>query len=162
MKAALLIVDMQKGCYVAKSKDSIKSAIGQINETSRFFRENGHPVVVIQDVSVGKGPGSKKFEVLDEVETSQNDISIHKKELNAFWQTELDGILKEMKIDFLVISGYSVDYCVLSTFFGACERGYNAVLLQHGVAGSDENGVKNIQYLRPVISHNALEYFLKA
>jgi nicotinamidase-related amidase len=160
MRAALLIVDMQKGCMVNSSKDSMKRALEYINYTSGLFRKNGQPVVLIQDVGVGGGPGSPEFELLDEIDVSAQDIVLHKSQCNAFWDTELDGILKAKGIGFVVVSGFSAEYCVLFTYNGACERGYCTALLQHGIAGSDMKDVNNVQLKRSVISHEVLEYFL--
>jgi nicotinamidase-related amidase len=79
---------------------------------------------------------------------------------NAFWETELDTILKREGVDCLIISGFAVEHCVLFTYNGAIERGYHAFLLQHGLAGMEEDEIKRIQLLRYVISYNAIEYFL--
>jgi nicotinamidase-related amidase len=119
-------------------------------------------VIIVQDIEVGAGPGSPEFTLLDELEVSESDVIVHKSYCNAFWQTELDRILKEKDTGFLVISGFAAEHCILFTYNGARERGYNAVLLQHGIAGYDMNEVKAIQLLRPVISCQALEYFLKS
>lgn len=161
MKSALLIVDMQKGCKGETSKESMESALEYINHMSRVFRENKQLIVLIQDVEVGGGQGSVEFELLDEVEVSNQDIVIHKKHCNAFWETELDKILKENGVEFVAVCGFAAEYCVLFTYNGACERGYCTALLQHGIASADMNEVKTIQVKRPVISHEALEYFLK-
>lgn len=162
MKAALLIIDMQKGCLEPGSEDSLYGAAETINRTSRFFRELGYPVFVVQDKNVGEGPGSTPFEVLEAVETCPSDISIHKTQLNAFWQTELESLLREKGVEFLVLSGFSAGYCVLATYNGACERGFTPVLLQNGIAASEKAEADNVQLSRPVISHKALTYLLKA
>lgn len=162
MKSALLIVDMQKGCKDQASKDSMDSATEYINYMSRVFRENNQPVVLIQDVEVGGGPGSSEFELLDEIEVSDRDIVIHKNYCNAFWKTELEKTLYDNGVEFVVVCGYSAEYCVLFTYNGGRERGFRTVLLQHGIASGDMNEVKSMQLKRPVISHEALEHFLKA
>ncbi len=161
MKAALLIVDMQKGCKENGSKDTMERATEYINYTSHFFREYGQTVVVIQDLSVGEGPASKDFEVLEEIEVADTDIVVHKHQCNAFFGTDLDQILKKKEIELVVVCGYHAENCVLFTYNGARELGYTAVILQNGIAGSNDMDVQNVQLKRPVVSHTVLELIVK-
>lgn len=161
MKAALLIVDMQKGCKGNTTKDTMESATEYINHTSDLFRKSGQTVVVIQDICVGEGPGSEEFEVLDEIIVAKEDIVVHKYHCNAFCDTTLNQTLKEKEIGLVVVCGFHADHCVLFTYNGACEQGYTAAILQHGIAGSGIEDVQNMQLKRPVVSHEVLEYMLK-
>lgn len=159
-KIALLVIDMQKGCKEdTPCKNEFDTAVLYINEAARIFRERNLPVIMVQDMEVGGGPGSEAFEVVEAIDKSDTDIMVHKKHCNSFWETNLDEILKEKGIEFVVISGFAAEYCVLFTYNGAAERGYEAALLQNGVAGFDLEEIKKIQLLRPVISLGALEYF---
>lgn len=159
-KVALLVIDMQKKCKEGTScKKSFEKAVEYINEISQFFRKKNYPVVIIRDVESG-GPETEGFNCVDELEVSDKDLFVNKIYSNAFWETELDSILKSEGIDGLIISGFSVEQCVLFTYNGALERGYHSFLLQNGVAGFDEDEVKRIQSLRSVICYEALEYFL--
>ncbi|MFO7539566.1 MAG: isochorismatase family protein, partial [Chloroflexota bacterium] len=54
---------------------------------------------------------------------------------NAFWETELDALLQSDGVDFVVVSGYVAEFCVLSTGRGALERGYRSAILADGIAG---------------------------
>ena len=160
-KVALLVIDMQKNCKEATScKESFEKAVEYINEISQYFRKNKYPVVIIQDVEAG-GPETVGFKCVEELVVSGNDFFVHKTYSNAFWKTELDTILKTEGVDCIVISGFAVEHCVLFTYNGAIERGYNTFLLQNGVAGFDDEEIKRIQLLRAVINYEAIEYFLK-
>lgn len=161
MKVAFIIIDMQKGCLEdTKHKDIFNRAVDYINETSAMFREAYQPVIVIQDVEVGNGPGSEGFELVDELMVCGSDSTLYKQYCNAFWETELDNILREMNVGFVVVSGFAAEHCVLFTYNGAVERNYQAALLQNGIAGFDEVAVKETLLLRPVVSYQALSYFL--
>lgn len=160
-KVALLIIDMQNNCKEATPcKVSFEKSIDYINEISQYFRNKKHPVVIIQDVESG-GSETVGFKCVDELIVSDNDFFVHKTYSNAFWETELDTILKSEGVDCIVISGFAVEHCVLFTYNGGIERGYNTFLLQNGIAGFDDNEIKRIQSLRSVVSYEALEYFLK-
>ena len=160
-KPAFLIVDMQKNCQEsASSQASFSTALWYINTVGDLFRKRSLPVVIIQDLEDG-GPGTEGFDCVEELKIESGDFHIHKLFSNAFWQTELDAILKANDVDFVIIAGFAAEHCVLFSFNGARERGYKAVLLQNGIAGLDEDEVKRIQLLRPVINFRALEYFIK-
>jgi nicotinamidase-related amidase len=160
-KVALLVIDMQKNCKEATScKASFEKAVEYINEISQYFRQRKQPVVIIQDVEA-EGPETEGFKCVEELVVSDDDFFVHKTYCNAFWETELDNILKNEGVDCIIISGFAVEHCVLFTYNGAIERGYNTFLLQNGVAGFDDDEIKRIYSLRPVICYEALEYFLK-
>jgi nicotinamidase-related amidase len=160
-KVALLVIDMQKNCKEATScKASFEKAVEYINEISQYFRQRKQPVVIIQDVEA-EGPETEGFKCVEELVVSDDDFFVHKTYCNAFWETELDNILKNKGVDCIIISGFAVEHCVLFTYNGAIERGYNTFLLQNGVAGFDDDEIKHIYSLRPVICYEALEYFLK-
>lgn len=161
MKSAFLIIDMQNGCReFCKCQKEFDGAVEYINETANLFRKNGLPVIKVLDVEVGNGPGTYEFEFIDSINTDENDIIVHKEYNNAFFKTELNDKLKELEVDFLVISGFAAEYCVLFSYNGAKEMGYGASLLQNGIAGVEYEEVKKIQLLRSVVSLDALEYLL--
>jgi nicotinamidase-related amidase len=160
-KVALLVIDMQKNCKEATScKVAFEKAVEYINEISEYFRKKNHPVVIIQDLEAG-GAETEGFKCVEELIVSDNDFFVHKTYNNAFWETELHTILKNEGVDCVVISGFAVEHCVLFTYNGAIERGYNTFLLQNAMAGFDDEEIKRIPSLRSVISYEALEYFLK-
>lgn len=159
-KVALLIIDMQKKCKEATTcKAAFDKAVEYINEISQYFRSKKYPVVVIQDAEDG-GVEAEGFKCVEELVISDEDFFVHKTFCNAFWETKLDTILKNEGVDCIIISGFAAEHCVLFTYNGGIERGYNAFLLQNGIAGFDENEIKRIQLLRSVISYDAIEYFL--
>jgi nicotinamidase-related amidase len=163
MDIAFLIIDMQNGCREGsgcKEKEAFDEAVEHINEAARMFREKGAPVVIVQDREVGGGPGSREFEVVQAINRADTDVVVHKDFCNSFWRTELESILREKGIRFVVVSGFAAEYCVLFTYNGAVERGFGASLLQKGFAGATEEGIRAAQLLRPVVSLQALEYML--
>lgn len=160
-KVALLIVDMQINCKESTScTASFERAVEYINEVSEYFRDRNLPVVIIKDIEAG-GPGTDGFECVDELIVSQGDIQVCKSYCNAFWETELDDVLKAEGVDAVIVCGFAAEHCLLFTYNGARERGYKSFLLQNGIAGFDDDEIRRMQLLRPVISYDALEYFLK-
>ncbi len=153
MSAALLIIDMLENFSdMKKCNDSIDKSIAYINATSNLFRQKKLPVVLVKPEQYP----SEAYNPLEGLQIDESDIIIKKSKMNAFFKTELDSILKELGVDFVVISGMAAEYCVVFTYNGALECGYSAAILQNAVASSDINEVKNIQLLRPVISVESL------
>ncbi|MBW6410120.1 cysteine hydrolase family protein [Clostridium weizhouense] len=162
MKLAFLIIDMQKGCRdFCKCQREFDETVEYINEAASIFREKGYPVVRVSDIEVDGGPGSENFEFVDSIVTDENDIIIYKEYNNAFFNTKLHDKLQELGVEFVVISGFAAEYCLLFSYNGAKEMGYGVSLLQNGVAGIDYEEVKKMQLIRPVVSLEALEYLLK-
>ncbi len=161
MSIALLIIDMQKAFIeIEKCSESINDALEYINETSRMFRAADKPVIIIQDEEAGEGHDSHGFNLMDELDVEDTDFRISKLHSNSFWETDLDKLLKELKVEFLVISGFAAEYCVVFTYNGAVERRFNASILQHGIAGFNHDQVRETQYIRPIISIETIEYIL--
>jgi nicotinamidase-related amidase len=161
MKAALLVIDMQNECYEeCKCKDAFNESMETINAAARLFREKGLPVVMVQDTRVAQGPGSAGFNVVQGIVQDEKDISLYKGYRNAFWKTDLEGILREQGVGFVVVSGFAAEYCVLFTYNGAIERGFKVSILQNGVGAYGAEEIGRMQLLRPVVSLEALEALL--
>ncbi len=137
MKAALLIIDMQKRpCremeYVQAHIDfTIKFTNWAIN----LFRSKGLPVVRVYHKSEydGNVPGNPEFEFVDSLKLSDTDISIIKTRGSAFDRTELDEILKSQGIDTVILTGLVAEYCILRTYYDAENKGYSPVILQKAI-----------------------------
>ncbi|QVK20534.1 isochorismatase family protein [Mycoplasmatota bacterium] len=154
MSIAFLIVDMQKAYEKNRAfQSSIGDALESINHTSKIFRKNNLPVVIVQHEETGP-----EYEVMDSLVVSPTDILVNKKYSNAFWKTDLKEILVGMGVEYLVISGLAAEYCVLATYNGALERGFKTSMLQNGLAGYSEDQITAMHRFRSIISISALEY----
>lgn len=57
-------------------------------------------------------PGTKGAEIVDELTPLPNETILRKLRFSAFFQTELDMILRRLKIDTLLIAGTQYPNCV--------------------------------------------------
>jgi ureidoacrylate peracid hydrolase len=57
------------------------------------------------------------------------DVVIYKHRFSGFYQTDLDGILKKLKVNHLIFTGCTTSVCVESTLRDAMYRDYLCVLL---------------------------------
>jgi nicotinamidase-related amidase len=71
--------------------------------------------------------GSKWCDFMVDVE--ENDLTVDtKKRLSAFYPTDLEFLLRNMKKNTIVITGLMTDCCVLNTSFDGSNRGFNVLV----------------------------------
>lgn len=155
---ALIIIDMQEG-YIGHKRDTgnFSDVVEYINHVASLFRKEGRPVIFIRDLSDGEG---EAFLTIAELTMAEQDHEIIKYHNNSFWETGLDKLLKELKVDFLVLAGSAVEYCVTATYFGAKERGYETAILQDGVLAATPEGYEAMLKTRPLLAYPPLKYML--
>ena len=69
-------------------------------------------------------------DILPELAPKAGDIVLYKHRFSGFYQTELDTILKQLGIKYLVVTGCTTSVCVESTIRDAMFRDYTCVLLE--------------------------------
>lgn len=72
--------------------------------------------------------GSWGAEIISELGALDSDIHVIKRRYSAFFQTDLDLTLKDMKIEQLIVFGVVTNICVRSTVHDAFFIGYDAVV----------------------------------
>ena len=162
MKIALLVVDLQKQFFgIPKCRPFLDDALEHVNETIKLFRNASLPIIFIQDEEAGDGPGSEGYELYEKLLKKDTDMYLSKLYSNAFWKTDLEARLKQLKVGFLVICGFAAGHCVNFTYNGARERGFSACILQHGIAGFSKAAINFVHNDSPLISYEALKYLVK-
>ncbi|MCZ8309251.1 MAG: cysteine hydrolase family protein [Magnetospirillum sp.] len=68
--------------------------------------------------------------VVDELAPKTGDIRIDKFRMSGFWDTPLDSILRNLRVDTLLFGGVNADQCVLCTLQDANFLGYDCVMLE--------------------------------
>jgi nicotinamidase-related amidase len=161
VKSALLVIDVQKRFFKRGpiTVQSLESAIEYINTAMAVFRQKGLPVVFIQNMNQGNNlvPGEEDFELSEKLKTLPSDLRITKTYGNAFRKTSLESDLRELGVDTVVVTGFCAEYCVLSTYRGAEDLDFTAVVLQDGLASSVPENIGFVQNISEIISLGALE-----
>jgi nicotinamidase-related amidase len=162
MKLALIVIDMQKACYVS-GKESMDNAVICINEAVGLFRSKGLPVIWVQNENKAKRivPGSVGFEMIDALKPGEGDKKICKTYLNSFIKTDLLEYLRFQSVDTLIVTGYAAEYCVLSTCRGAAEHDLTSFLLRGALASSHKKYISFVESINEIISLNALKKILE-
>ncbi len=113
---------------------------------------------MIRDI---EGGNDDSFQNVEELITQDSDIEVLKEFSNSFWKTDLEKILKEKNVDFVVLCGNAAEYCVLATYNGAMERCFGASMLQHGIFACHSSGLLDIYNNRSLISYEVISYLLR-
>ena len=74
--------------------------------------------------------GSWSAQIVAELTPSDGDIHVAKHRMSGFWDTPLDAILRNLRLDTLLFAGVNLDQCVLHTLADANFLGYDTLLLE--------------------------------
>ena len=74
--------------------------------------------------------GSWGARVVDELVVEPGDLAVDKYRMSGFFDTELDGVLRNLGVTTVLFGGVNVDQCVLATLMDAASLGYDCVLLE--------------------------------
>jgi len=78
--------------------------------------------------------GSPSAAIVAELETADGDLHVSKYRMSGFQDTELDSVLRNLRVDTLLFAGVNADQCVLATLMDAANLGYDVVMVQDAVA----------------------------
>ena len=160
-KAALLVIDLQKGHYnpdriAAEPErsflyDRIKNVVipnGQRLIAS--FRMARAEVVytVIECLTLDgrdrsldykisglfAAKGSEEAQVIDDLAPLDNEIVIPKTSSSLFNSTNFDYVLHNLGVEYLVVMGILTDQCVETTIRDGCDRGYLMTVVEDACA----------------------------
>ena len=133
-RKALLIIDMQKGSFTAKTpRFDTEGVVSRINILSEQFRNSNSPVIFIQHDGSSMNefiPNSTEWELLDELKVKKSDVFIDKYANDVFYNSLLLSRIKELNIDDLYITGCATDFCVESTIQSALTKDFNIVVVK--------------------------------
>ena len=155
---ALLIIDMQNDFVLENAPFRVNGALGIIGNIKKIlgeFRDNNLPIFHIirahrkdgSDIEItrkeifSKKPyaveGTKGAEIIDELKPRENESVIKKTRMSAFFNTELDSMLKTLKISDIFIAGIQTPNCIRETAFDAVAYDYMAYLVEDAVAAQN-------------------------
>lgn len=137
---ALLVIDMQAGSFEPGERPDADQVIERINELARAVREVGGSVIFVQhDGRPGEplAPGSPEWRLLDSLDRQQQDPVVHKTACDAFYESDLDQVLRRLEETELWVAGSATDFCVDTTIRVAASRDYSVVAVADGHTTSD-------------------------
>jgi nicotinamidase-related amidase len=125
------IARLQKA-FRKKGMEVIQTKIASLTLDGRE-RSRGH-----RDKGIFAPRGSKDAEVIDELRPLENEIVLPKTASGVFNATAIDQILRNLRIENLVVAGVVTNNCVENAVRDACDRGFAVVLVEDGCAAVNE------------------------
>jgi nicotinamidase-related amidase len=181
-KSALLIIDVTKGSLLPPDKTPIPIFDAQtaVDNTAKvlhaartakipviFFREVhrkdlidfGRELDGVEDVHCLED--SEDIEFIDYLKPIEGEYVIDKRRYSCFFSTDLNILLKGLKIDTLLICGFLTDVCVHYTSVDAHQHDFYVRLLYDCVRGSSpeahQASLNAIKYLQTASETNSDE-----
>jgi nicotinamidase-related amidase len=137
-KAALLVVDLQKGIVGMPVAHPIADVVNNSARLAAAFRRHALPVVLINVDSGAPGrteqsPRIREFpagwtDLVPELEQQPSDHLVTKRTWGAFTNTDLEKYLKQSGVTQVVVVGVATSAGVESTARHAHELGFNVAL----------------------------------
>ena len=183
---AFLIIDMQNDFCLPGAPFEVKGAMEvakKIREALQACRKYGLPVVHVfryyrpngSDVEITRYDkfvqvggalieGTKGGEIVDELKPIDGEYLICKRRWSAFFQTELDNLLKRLDVDQVVVTGVQTPNCIRGTVWDANSLDYEVIVLTDGTgASSPEVHEANLNDMKNIgIKLMTVEEFIKS
>ncbi|NQT66220.1 MAG: cysteine hydrolase [Actinobacteria bacterium] len=78
-------------------------------------------------------------EIIDEITVLNEDYIVEKYAYDAFYNTELEDVLRSLAVEFIIVCGGAIPVCINDTVTGAFERQFKLVVAEDAVASFDED-----------------------
>ncbi|CQR47302.1 Peroxyureidoacrylate/ureidoacrylate amidohydrolase RutB [Paraliobacillus sp. PM-2] len=138
----VIIPDVKKMLETAREKDML---VIHTREGHRPDLSDVPPSKQARGGNIGKqGPmgrilvrGEYGHDIVDELQPVEGEVVLDKPGKGAFYQTDLDLILKNKNIETLLVAGVTTHVCVQTTIREANDRGYECLMLEDCCAAFD-------------------------
>ena len=150
MKTAVIVVDMINDFVTGVFKsDRAAKIIPNIKALLDYTRKQKVPIVYATDAHLPNVDpefdvwgshavaGSRGAEIIDELKPHKGDFRVLKRKYSAFQGTDLDQLLRELKIDTVILTGVVTDICIQHTAADAFFRGYKIIVPRDCVEAVD-------------------------
>jgi maleamate amidohydrolase len=154
IRPLLLVIDMQNdflGQWPAAGRESL---LRSTTELVLSFRSHGYPVVWVRQqfeadlsdafremqakrisITIKGTPGC---EIAPQLPVAEDERVIVKKRYSAFFRTELEDVLAELRPDTLILAGINTHACIRTTAIDAYQRDWPVIIASDCVGSWDE------------------------
>ncbi|MFA5106662.1 MAG: isochorismatase family cysteine hydrolase [Candidatus Micrarchaeia archaeon] len=162
MGKAVIVLDMLNDFVTGSLKcPRAQKIIPNIQKVIAAAREVGVPVIYSNDAHIEGldhefsvwGPhaiaGSSGAQVIPELEPKKGDYIVPKRNYSGFFGTDLDGILRGMGVEEVVLCGLHAHICVRHTSADAFFRGYDITVIGDAVESFTEEDYRSgLEYVK--------------
>jgi len=144
----MLVIDVQEEWRTPDSPlylGDFKELVAKVKELVEVSRKKGIPVIWVRHVLNADGSdrerfqpkdmnfmveGTKGAQIMSELKPLPSETILRKNKLSCFLDTNLDELLKKMKVDELILSGIMTNGCVRTTAIDASSRNFKVTLVK--------------------------------
>lgn len=148
----LLVIDMQVGLFGEDTpRHDAEGVVCRLNALARVVRQAGGIVIFVQhDGPQGDAleAGTDGWKLLPSLEREHEDLVVHKRACDAFYETDLSDILQEHAARQLIVTGCATDFCVDTTVRAAASRDYEIVVVEDGHTTADRPHMDSVSVIR--------------
>ena len=120
------------GCLVVHTRQGYRADLGDMTPYEKWRRKRGG--LEGTDVLLRSSPG---FQIDPAVDVAATDYIVDKTCNGAFTATDLEHVLRAQDITHLLFTGCTTDVCVHTTLREACDRNFQCLTVEDGVASGD-------------------------
>lgn len=162
IRPALLVIDVQNEYLPFMSEEGKSLSFRMINGCIWLFRQKGLPIIRVYNTHPQWGPkiDSEAFAFPSAITVTEDDPKIVKHFPSAFRKTDLDSVLKKKGCNTLFLCGLSATGCVLATYHGAAEKGYDVFMVKDAVMSPNRTDTKVIEDISNSVNFQTLTFML--
>ena len=146
MKPAIIVVDMLKDNLKESPRNPFfqegRAVIPNIQRLLKESRTKGFPIIFacdsfLKDDFIFKGRmkvhslrGTEGSEVAQELKPEPTDMVLPKRRFSAFFKTDLDQTLRTLGVDTIIVTGITIEVCVLMTALEGLCLDFSVIILE--------------------------------
>jgi nicotinamidase-related amidase len=145
---ALIVIDLQKGLVgLTTAPHPAAAIVSRSAALAQAFRARSLPVVLVNVAGVAPGrtdAGPRRFafapdwtELVPELDSQLDDLTVTKHRVGAFHGTSLDGDLRRRGVTQVLLAGVATSRGVESSARSAHDLGYNVVFVTDAMTDLD-------------------------
>lgn len=121
------------GCLVIHTRQGYRADMADMTPYEKWRRRRGG--MEGTDILLRSSPG---FQIDPAIDVAPTDYIVDKTCNGAFTYTELEHVLRAQGITHLLFTGCTTDVCVHTTLREACDRNFQCLTIEDGVASGDQ------------------------
>ncbi len=134
-RAALLVVDLQKGHY--------KAARTRADPKDSYLHDRIENSVIPNGQRLIAACRAAGAEVIDALAPLDNEIVIPKTSSSLFNSTNFEYVLRNLGVEYLMVMGMITDQCVETTIRDGCDRGFLMTVVEDACAATPSDATRN-------------------
>jgi nicotinamidase-related amidase len=135
--AALAHTARRAGCRIIWTRQGYRADLADLTPYERWRAERSG-ISYVAGAASSLMRGHAGFEIVSDLPPARTDILVDKTANGAFYQTDLDVILRAQRITHLLFAGCTTDVCVHTTLREANDRKYQCLLVEDACASGDQ------------------------